>query len=79
MKRFKSSYPATGLVGQFLLLYNVASLWSMFEILITDSDSLFTDAFTLAGARVVDAEVINWKTEFLNTFPVTSLERLPLQ
>ena len=79
MKRFKSSYPATGLVGQFLLLYNVASLWSMFEILITDSDSLFTDAFTLAGACVVDAEIINWKTEFLDTFPMTSLERLPLQ
>ena len=51
----------------------------MFEILITDSDSLFTDAFTLAGARVVDAEIVNWKTEFLDTFPMAPLERLPLQ
>jgi len=57
----------------------VASLWSMFEILITDSDSLFTDAFTLAGARVVYAEIVNWKTEFLDTFPMAPLERLPLQ
>jgi len=40
--------------------------------------SLFTDTFTLVSALVINTEIFYRKTEFLDAFPVASLESLPL-
>ena len=40
--------------------------------------SLFTDTFTLVSAGVINTEIFDGKTEFLDTFPVASLESFPL-
>lgn len=40
--------------------------------------SLFTNTFTLASAGVIDTQILDGKTEFLDTFPVASLESFPL-
>ena len=41
-------------------------------------NSLFTDTFTLITAGVIHSEIFDGKTEFLDTFPVASLESFPL-
>ena len=49
------------------------------ELLSSSSvNSLFTDTFTLVTAGVIHSEIFDWKTEFLDTFPVASLESFPL-
>jgi len=40
--------------------------------------SLFTDTFTLVSAGVINPEIFDGKTEFLDTLPVASLESFPL-
>ena len=40
--------------------------------------SLFTDTFTLLSTLLINPEIIDRKTEFLDAFPMASLESFPL-